>query len=802
MLFNYFKIAYRNLLKHKFYTFINVLGLAVGMACCLLIFFWVQDELSYDLHNEKIERLYRVNTSDYDDGGRSVIPITPGLMAETLKRDFPEVEEAVSFRDYGSALLTFENNTYKIENVHFADSTLFDVFSFQLLEGDPKTALAEPNHIILNESTARRIFGKESALGKIITLEQEYTYKVSGVYKDIPSNAHFHFNMIAAMSGFRENASKSWFGSWFNLNFSTYVALKEGADPQALEAKFPDLIRRYMGPQFESYYGESIETAFESGKERQYLLQPVKDIHLHSNLPFEMEPNGSAAYVYVFSAIALIILFIASINYMNLATARSAKRAREVGVRKVMGAFRAQLVKQFLSESILLCLVAVLLAIFMVELTIPAFNQLAAKSISSYYFWNWQLLSFLAFIILIVGLVSGSYPAFFLSAFQPTNVLKGGVSTGTKGLKLRSALVVLQFGISIFLIVGTVVIYKQLHYINHTDPGFNKEQVLILQDAYALDKKVESFKQEMLRKTNFKAATISGFLPVRPSSRNTSNYWVGAKTTNDDIYPQTWYVDNDYAKTLGLQMAKGRFFSPDFPSDSSAIVINEAAVKRLGLEGAVGKTLNGGTYKIIGVVKNFNFESLKDEIAPLVFRLGRNTGLISFRIEGKHTSEAIASLKEEWNKMAPGQPFSYSFLDERFTQMYEQEQRRGQIFAIFAGLAIFIACLGLFALAAFTAEQRKKEIGVRKVLGSTVSNIVLLLSREFAKLLGIAFILACPIAWWVMNNWLEGFAHRTSIGAGVFLVAGLISFLVAWITMSFHAIKAAVDDPVKAIKYE
>lgn len=815
---NYFKIAYRNLLNHKFYSLINIMGLAVGIACCLLIVLFVQDELSYDRFNKKAGRIYRVATEINFSGNYFNVATTPAPLAEAFKNDFPEVESVVRFRNTGSWFVTRTDErskeTYKEEQVIYSDESFFDVFSIPLLKGNPATALKEPYSLVLSEKTAEKIFGEEDPVGKALLLDDEYNYKVTGVFEEIPANTHFHFSMMLSMESLEESKQDIWLSN----NFNTYITLAEKADPAGLEAKFDDFIKKYVGPQIQNFLGTTMEESAKAGNNISFYLQPLTDIHLHSDLTAELEPNSDIKFVYIFTAIGFFILIIASINFMNLATARSARRAKEVGIRKTLGSGKRQLIIQFLTEAVILSILALIIAFGLVEIFLPAFNTLSGKELSIHYFENYTLIFSGIIITILVGLMSGSYPAFFLSSFKPIAVLKGNLlKAGAKDSWLRSGLVVFQFTISIILIVGTAVVFKQLNFIQNKKLGFNKEQVIILHDTFTLGSQLEAFKNEMLRKPGIINASASSFLPVR-SSRSDMTFWPQGRPDNANVVSmQFWNVDEDYVPTFGMEIIVGRNFSEKFSTDSSAIILNEAALKKFGFKNPIGQvisTIKGApgensmqniiNYTVIGVVKDFHFESLRDNISPLCFMMPRSTGNLSFRINTGETSinETISALKEQWGKFAPGHPFDYSFLDDRFLEMYQAEQKIGKIFGVFAGIAIFIACLGLFGLAAFTAEQRTKEIGVRKVLGATVLDVVMLLTRQFSKLLFIAFILAAPISWLVMNDWLQNFAYRTQISISIFLVAGGVSFIVAWLTMSYQSVKAALINPVQSLKSE
>ncbi|MGH7493756.1 MAG: FtsX-like permease family protein [bacterium] len=592
--------------------------------------------------------------------------------------------------------------------------------------------------------------------------------------------------------------------------------LKEGADPAALQAKFPDMIKKYLGPQAEKLLGVSLDELLKQGNQALYYLQPLRDIHLHSDLAVEFEPNGNIKYVYIFSAIAFFILLIACINFMNLATARATNRAKEVGIRKVVGSDRRQLIGQFLSESLFMSFLALVLALGLVELLLPAFNRLAEKHLQTFYVGNWSFWAALLGITLLVGALAGSYPAFLLSAFKPVTVLKGKWQAGAKSSWLRNTLVIFQFAASVILIVGTIVVKNQLQFIQTKNLGFDKEQVIVLHDAYALGDNLRAFKNEVLRNPNVLSGTVSGYLPVS-SNRSDTGFWPeGTRSGENAVSMQIWNVDYDYVRTMGMEIAKGRDFSEAFGADSSAIILNEKAAKAFGFDDPLGKliytfawTPGQGVdpnkfekYTVVGVVNDFHFSSLKENISALGLRLGRSRGLMSFRFKAENTAALIAYLESKWKEFAPDQPFAYSFLDQRFGAMYKTERRVGDIFSVFAGLAIFTACLGLLGLASFTAEQRTKEIGIRKVLGATVGSVTTLLSKDFVKLVLVANLLAWPLAYFMMNRWLQDFAYRIHISWWMFALAVGLSLLIALLTVSTQAIKAALANPVETLRYE
>jgi putative ABC transport system permease protein len=605
------------------------------------------------------------------------------------------------------------------------------------------------------------------------------------------------------------NSEESRQNSWLSHNFTTYIVLKKGADRQKFEAQLDAFVDKYVGPQAQEMMNIDIEAFKKSGNWARYNLMPLTRIHLYSDKTAELGPNGNIQYVYIFSAIAVFILLIACVNFMNLSTARSSNRAKEVGVRKVLGSNRQNLITQFLSESLLIAAISLILAVVLALLLLPFFNQLSGKELSMDFFARPWLLPLLILIALIVGLLAGSYPAFYLSSFKPILVLKGKLATGFKGGWLRSGLVVFQFAISIFLIVGTVVIQGQLNYIRNKELGFNREQVLILENAYALGNQIKTFRQELLNLQGVQNASISGFLPTGGSRTDSPLFPDASMDQKNAVSMQNWWVDEAYIPTMDMKLAMGRNFSPNFLTDSSGVIINEAAAKLLGFADPLNKPLfriedletkKLQEYHIVGVVKDFNFNSLRQNVSPLAFFLGEDQGSIAVRLKTDNIKNLVAQIERKWKTMAPDQPFSYSFMDDEFNNLYQAEQRVGTISLSFSVLAIFIACLGLFGLVTFAAEQRTKEIGIRKVLGASVANIVQLLSKDFMKLVLISAVVAFPIAWWAMHKWLQDFAYRISIGWWVFAIAGFIAAAIALATVCFQAIRAALANPVKNLR--
>jgi putative ABC transport system permease protein len=809
MLKNYLKIAWRNITKNKVFSFINIAGLAIGLSCFTLIALYVVDELSYDRYNEKADRIYRVDSEIMFGGTDQKLAVSSDPLGATLKKDYPQVEQYVRFYTSDGPKRIRKNNVFITEfNVGNADSTLFDVFTLPAIAGDTKTALNEPNTVVITESMAKKYFGSVDAVGKTLeTSDNNSTlYKVTAVIKDIPRNAHFNFDMLFSMDNVQYG-----FGNYLSQNFQTYIVLKKGTDPKAFAKNFPAVIEKYIMPQAKQFMQvNSMEEFEKAGNKMEYTLMPLTAIHLHSDRVGELGANSNIQYVYIFSAVAIFILLIACINFMNLSTARSSNRAKEVGIRKVLGTERKTLIRQFLTESTMTAIISLLISLFIAWLVLPFFNTISGKSLSLSAILRSSFLPFFLLLPLVVGIVAGSYPAFFLSGFKPISVLKGKINTGVKRSYLRSSLVVFQFATSIVLIIGTVVVYNQLNYIQTKKLGFNKDQVLIVNSAGALRDKSDAFKNEIVNLPGVSSGTLSGYLPVTSSSRSDNTFSKEAvMDSRNGLNMQTWIIDHDYIKTMGMEILKGRGFSKDFRGDSAAIIINETTAGLLGYNDPVGKNIyannpegNTTVYTIIGVVKNFHFESLRQNIGPLCFTLGNNPGFASFKVSAGNIKTLVSQVENKWKAMVPSVPFSYRFLDDAFDDMYRAEQRIGKVALSFAILAILIACLGLFGLATYMAEQRTKEIGVRKVLGASVSNIVSMLSKDFLKLVIISAVIAFPLAWWFMHKWLEDFAYRINIGWWIFIAAGAIALLIALLTVIFQAIKAAIANPVKSLRTE
>lgn len=805
---NYLKIAFRNLLRYKIYSMINISGLTIGMACSVLILLFVKDELSYDTFHDNADRIYRLTRTEKLGDKTFAVANTASAMGPTMQQDYSAVEKVVRFwRLRSDVMLRFEEKKFHEHGFYFADGAVFDVFTFPLKSGDPRKALKDPYTMVITEEMAEKYFGDADPIGKVISLDNSLDFKVTGVLHKIPRNSHFNFNFLASMASFEELAPHYFrnLGVWFNKGFYTYLLLQENTDISGLENQFPAFVEKYMA--------ESFSVVTNSSYEVDLNLEPLTDIYLRSNLQSQLEPVSDMRYVYIFSGIAFIILLIACINFMNLATARSTRRAREVGVRKVLGAFRPQLITQFVCESTFLSIIALSLALGMVDVLLPFFNNLAGKALTMGYFSNTFTGIATIGIALFVGLLAGSYPSFFLSAFHPVKVLSGLSKSGSPSQPLlRKALVVFQFAVSIALIVCTAIISNQLNFIQNKKLGFDKEQLVVMPiKSGNMRRSYETIKSELLQYPNLLGVTAASGLPGQRLPADSYPVFLEGKDGENWVI-QTTMVDHDFVETMGIKLTAGRDFSKEFPTDaSSGFILNETAVKALGWDEPLGKKItwegdgpNGKKEgQVIAVVEDYHYQSLHQIIEPLILHIKPNRfSTIAVRIQAANVTETLAFLKDTWSKFDPQNAFEYSFLDEDLTNKYRSEIKLGKIFTYFSSLAIFIACLGLFGLASFTAEQRTKEVGIRKVLGATVANVTSLLSKDFIKLVLLANLIAWPIAWNVMNLWLEDFAYRTHIGWWVFVMSGGLALVITLLTVSWQAIKVAIANPVKSLRYE
>ena len=791
MLKNYFKTAFRNLWRHKGFSIINIMGLAVGMSACFLIFLYVHFELSYDSFNTKADRIYRLVT-DVQTPSEKASFGSSAPMAVNVKNDFPEVESFVRF-NYASLLVRKGIVKFQEEHSIFADSSFFDVFTLPLVYGNPHTALKQPFSIVFSQTAAKKYFGNANPVGQTMLLtDGNYAATVTGVMKDIPENSHFKADMVVSMYSFggQDSATDQ---DWGDFGFNSYLLLKPGTNAAALQTKLPAFIERHDGKGM-----KADQTQFT------LLLEPLKDIYLKSKRGGV--ESGNMNNVYIFSMIAVFILLIACFNFINLTTARSSERAKEVGIRKVVGAEKFQLTKQFLSESILVCLIAFVLAVLFCTLALPLFNQLSGKVVSDGIFSNPVYILILFVLSVGIGIIAGIYPALVLSSFMPITVLKGRFATGTKGLLLRKGLVISQFTISIALIIGTLVVYTQLKYMRNQDLGFNKSQMMVL-DTHG-DAHNKALNNEIASLRGVISTTMSSSIPGGGAMKALSqleNKRGDMQTTGVDVY----FVDYNYIPQYQIKLVAGRIFSKDFASDTTqAMIINETAVRMLGYtsaQQAIGRRFSqwGRQGKIIGVIKDFHYQSLQQNIQPLSMRVEPDgVDQISINIATQNMPATIAAIQKKWERIIPYRPFNYYFVDESFDKLYRAEDRFGNLFLNFAILAIFISSLGLLGLASYSTIQRTKEIGVRKVMGASVGNITVLLSKEFVQLVFISIIIASPIAWWVMAGWLHDFAYRISISWWMFVAAGLLALFIALATISYQAIKAALMNPVKSLRAE
>lgn len=806
MLKNYFLIAWRNLRNNKAFSFINISGLAIGLATCLLILLYVKDELSYDRYNVKADRIYRVDGDLKFAGNHFILAVVPEPMGAAMKKDYPEVEEEVRFRGYGGMLVRKGNQNIQEDKVIYTDSTLFKVFTLPMIQGDPDHALAEPKSVVITERAAKKYFNSTDVVGKYLVVDDSINLKITGVIRNVPEQSHFDYDFFISMN----KSIQHWEdGDWLSNNFNTYVVLKKGTDARRLEARLPQMVEKYQVPVAQAVMHIDMDQFTRSGNFIKYTLTSLTDIHLHSNKTAELSANGNIRYVYIFSTIAVFILVIACINFMNLSTARSAGRAKEVGIRKVLGSTRQSLIRQFLMESMMVCFIALVLAVLIAITLLPLFNWLASKDLNPGLFGQPWLLAALLALTVVVGFLAGSYPALFLSAFRPAQVLKAKITTGFKSGWLRSTLVVFQFTISVILMVGTIVIYKQLSYIRNKNIGYKREQMLVLQNTNALGSQAAAFRDEVLKMNGAVSATMTGYLPTANWRTDYPLFPVPTTDASRAASMQIWRVDENYIPTLGMQMVQGRNFSRDFPTDSTAIILNESAARLLGFRDAVNKDLYSldnfpkkdlTHLHVIGVIKDFNFNSLREQVTPLAIRLGKENSRIAIRTATTNMPGLIARIENKWRAMAPSQPFNYTFMDEDFNNAYRAEQQTGQLFISFASLAIFIACLGLLGLAMFMAEQRTREIGIRKVLGASVGGILGLLTRDFLKLVVLSILVASPLAWWMMSKWLQDFAYRTSISWTVFAMATGAALVTAVATISVQAMKSAMANPVTSLR--
>ncbi len=807
MIKNFFFTALRNVFKNWSYSAINILGLSTGLAAIIYITLFVKFELGYDKFHENGEDIYRVGVYGLMMNNEINQAVTAAPMAEAMLNDYPEVINTCRIKGAGDWLIRYEKKKFNEKEWLFADSTFFEMFSFKLIEGDPQTVLAKPNNIVMTEKGAKKYFGNDNPMGKLLRVEDDTTlYEVVGLMEDPPENSHFRFDLLGSME--RIGSSKNTF--WVSHNFYTYIQLKPGTNADEFTNKMQLMVEKYVGPQIEQVLGINMEEFAASGNSFAYFIQPMFDIHLHSDLQYELETNGNILYVYIFISIAIFILIIANINFTNLATARASNRAKEVGIRKVVGATKKQLVIQFLTESFVITLVSLGVAVVILELFMPALNNMVQIPLDINYFNYWYIIPALLLLIFLVSLMAGSYPAFFLASFKPVAVLKGKLKLGAKSGTLRSVLVITQFVVSVFILLSTYTVSSQLKYMLNKDLGFDKDNILMIRRSDALDNQMEAFKAELKKIANIEQVTNSSSYPGVNFSNN-AFFKEGESTSNTYLLHQSW-VSFDFGTTFGYELTNGRFFSREYPTDSNAIVINEAAVKSLGLgNDPIGKILlypwSENTFKkleIIGVVKDFNFKSLHTKIEPAAFTLMPSNweGVVSVRMKPNDINNTIKQIQSVWENFKTGYPFEYFFFDDHLNDLYKTEQRTNGIFILFSALSILIAFMGLLGLISFITEQRKKEIGIRKTFGSTSLNIVLLISRDILKLIVIASVISWPITYYVMNNWLQDFSYRIGVNYIMFIIIPILTIILSLVTVIYQTLKAAIKNPAETLRYE
>ncbi len=804
MLRNYMKIAYRTMRNSKGFSFINIAGLAVGIASCIFIVLFIRDELAYDRHHEQFDHIYRVAFDGIVQNNRTHTARSCPPLASVLETEFPEVIALTQFRNYGYPVFRYADNVFSEERVLRTTPGFFDVFTVPFIKGDVKTALAQPNAIVLTRSMAEKYFGSADPIGKTINSDNQFDYIVTAVIEDVPRTSHFHFDFLTSIYRMQDYYNPAW----YNNDFYTYVVLKPGTSLKAFEEKLEVTVKNHLDPQIQQFFGISYDQFIEGGGRFSYFLQPLKDIHLHSHLEFELDANGSMANLFIFSSIALGIIVISCINFVNLSTARSSLRTKEIGIRKTVGSGKPALIGQFLFESTALSFLAALLALLLVHLFLPLFNNLAQKQLSLSVVMNgyWPI-GFLGFVVLL-GILSGIYPALFLTSFKPVQVLKGEKSGGNGISSTRNVLVVVQFSVSIILIIGTLIIRQQLVYVQNKNLGFQKDQIVILHKTDDLGSQLPAFKQELL-------ANPSVFSATNTSALMGDSFEAAAFRAPEIPDKEThliWYlmVDADFLETYQVQLISGRSFEAERTGYVEGLVLNESAVEALGLQEAAGKEIINSIFEdnrftILGVIKDFHFESMHQPIRPLLlypFTENQTGRYLSVRIATDHIQETLQYLEDTWNTFALGQPFEYTFFDDHFAEVYSSEERTAKIFSTLSILAIFIANLGLLGLSAYVAERRTKEIGIRKALGASVTGIIGLLVKDYIRLILIANLIAWPLGYYAMSRWLADFAYRIEVNIWVFLVAITIAVTISLLTVVYHSVKAARTSPVTCLKYE
>ena len=789
MIKNLIKTALRHILKHPGYSILNILGLTLGISSALFLIIYVTDELSYDRYHENAGRIYRVSAKITEPDDQFTWNVAQIPMGPQVVQDYPEVQSFVRFINMPRSLYKYEDKEYIEEDFYYADSTLFDIFSYKVLKGEVMTAVKDPGKIVLTETAAARYFGNADPIGKTLTAGDN-TFEVTGIIEDVPSNSHFRFDAVSA----RNNLPKQ-LGSWGNFGVFTYLLFPQNYDVKAFETKIQGM------------YDAHMKTIFEPLKIKiEYILEPITKIHLYSTNPGEPEPTGSITYVIIFGIVALFLILIAAMNYMNLSTARSSRRAREVGLRKVVGSRRGPLVTQFLSESVILTLISLLLSIILLIILLPKFNLLAGKSFNLSTLVSPIVIISVLGIVLLTGILGGSYPAFFLSRFSPLTVLKGEITQGSAGTLFRKTLVVIQFTISVGMIICTMVVFRQLKYLKSMDQGFNQENVLTLELNQGMVRKYPVLKLALLENNEIKYVTSTNTQIGEGSGKVIFNMETDQGMSQRGI--NFAVVDHDFIDALGIKIISGRDFQQDMPSDTlTGVVVNETLAKRLGWSDAIGKKVQLGdgaqiNARVIGVMKDYHQTGMYNEIESLMLVYRERNNIIYIKLSGNNKEQTISFIENKWKEVFPDQPFTYTFLSERFNRQFEADEKRGKIFTIFTILAILIACLGLFGLASYMVEQRTREIGIRKVFGADEGVIIRLISRDFIILVLISIIIAIPAAYYFMSNWLENYVYRTNIGISIMAGAALMTIMLTFITISYKAYQASVLNPASSLKTE
>lgn len=806
---NFFINLTRSLRKRGGYILLNLAGLAIGLTSFLFITLYVINELSYDRFHSDYENIYRLKVVGVMAGGKIDQAVTAAPMARAMLNDYPEVLQAARVRGMGDWLIKFGDKKFNESGILFADSTFFNVLDFKIVKGDPQTALSRPRSMVLTEEYAKKYFGNQDPMGQRVNVESDTVfYTVTGVVKDVPDNSHLKFDMLASMSTYPQQANSQF---WVSHNFFTYIVVKDGTDKEELQSKFQDMIIKYVGPQLKEIIGQTIEDFRKAGNDFRYVLEPLKDIHLKGATQYNAEPPGSLTTVYIFAVIAVLILVIAIINYINLATAKSAARAKEVGIRKVSGANKSGLMIQFLTESLIIVTFAALVALLLVYVLVPASSNLIGKQLSLSLIGNIPGIICAVALIFIVAMASGSYPAFVLSSFNPVEVLKGTMSPGSMSKKLRAILVVFQFTVSIIIIIGSIIVYSQLNFMTKKDLGFNKDNLIVIRRADAFWQQMEAFRSQLLEIPGVENVGFSRNVPGIVDFNNNAFF------NDNDPEKQTYLINQavvsfDFPEALGVKLADGRFFSREYGTDSTAVLINETAVKSLGLTDPIGKYIlqpagpqQFQRYQIIGIMKDFNIESMHKQITPVCFIVNRGGGgdqFVTIRLSGKDLPGTIRAIEELWQKFTPTMPFQYDFFSDSWNNLYSAEMKTGRIFLIFSFLAIFIACLGLIGLVAYITNKRTKEIGIRKSYGASGQLVLGLLSKEVVYLILISSLLAYPVAFFGSRYWLEGFASRISVNPVIYILATLITLLIGWISICYQTIKAANYNPANALRIQ